>query len=76
VLISELVRQLKGSSAHEANRWLVHKALEWQTGYGVVSFGTKELPWVVSYIREQRDRHGRRAVEDRPERITATETAG
>src|SRR5436190_9965638 len=74
VLISELVGQLKGSSAHEANQKLGHKALEWQTGYGVVSFGTKELPWVVQYIQEQRDRHGRRAIEDRLERITVMET--
>jgi putative transposase len=76
VLISDFVGQLKGSSAHEVNQKLGHKALEWQTGYGVVSFGTKELPWVVSYIQEQRDRHGRRAVDDRLERITAMETNG
>ena len=76
VLISEFVGQLKGSSAHEVNQKLGYKALEWQTGYGVVSFGTKELPWVVKYIQEQRDRHGRSAVEDRLERITVLETEG
>jgi putative transposase len=76
VLISEFVGQLKGASAHELNQKLGHRALEWQTGYGVVSFGTKELPWVVKYIQEQRDRHGRRAVDDRLERITAIETEG
>jgi putative transposase len=76
VLISELVGQLKGSSAHEANQKLGRKALEWQTGYGVVSFGTKELPWVVTYIQEQRDRHGRAAIEDRLERITAIDAQG
>jgi len=76
VLISEFVGQLKGSSAHEVNQKLGYKALEWQTGYGVVSFGTKELPWVVKYIQEQRDRHGRSAVEDRLERITVLETDG
>ena len=76
VLISEFVGQLKGSSAHEVNQKLGYKALEWQTGYGVVSFGTKVLPWVVKYIQEQRDRHGRSAVEDRLERITVLETDG
>jgi putative transposase len=75
VLISELVGQLKGSSAHEVNQKLGRKLVEWQTGYGVVSFGTKDLPWVVDYVREQKDRHARRAVEDRLERIAALEGA-
>jgi REP element-mobilizing transposase RayT len=47
VLVSELVGQLKGASAHEANHRLGRKVLEWQAGYGVVSFGTRDLPWVV-----------------------------
>jgi REP element-mobilizing transposase RayT len=41
--ISELIGKLKGSSAHEANAKLGQKRLEWQSGYGVVSFGTKDL---------------------------------
>jgi len=73
VLISELVGQLKGSSAHEVNQKLGRKLVEWQTGYGVVSFGTRDLKWVVDYVRDQKDRHARRAVEDRLERFTAPE---
>ena len=75
VLISEFVGQLKGSSAHEANHQLGRKALEWQAGYGVVSFGTRDLPWVREYIQNQRDRHARAEVVDRLERITEPETA-
>ncbi len=75
VLISEFVGQLKGASAHEANQKLGHKALEWQTGYGVVSFGTRDLPWVVEYIRNQRERHAQGRIEDRLARITAMESA-
>jgi putative transposase len=71
--ISEFVGQLKGASAHEANHHFGRKVLEWQTGYGVVSFGTKDLPWVVEYIRNQRDRHARADVVDRLERITELE---
>jgi putative transposase len=53
VLISELIGRLKGASAHEANQQLGRgrKVLEWQTGYGVVSFGTKDLDWVTAYVR-------------------------
>jgi putative transposase len=75
VLISELVGQLKGAAAHEANQRFGRKVLEWQTGYGVVSFGTRDLPWVVEYVRTQRERHGRADVVDRLERITEVEAA-
>ena len=75
VLISELVGQLKGAAAHEANHKLGRKVLEWQAGYGVVSFGTRDLPWVVEYVRNQRDRHARADVADRLERITEPEPA-
>src|SRR5436190_20330694 len=39
IVISELVGQLKGGSSHEANQQFGRKVLEWQNGYGVVSFG-------------------------------------
>lgn len=71
ILISDLVGQLKGSSAHEANRHFgpANKVLEWQAGYGVVSFGTAHLPWVTEYIRNQREHHGCGNIHDRLERI-------
>ena len=74
LLISDFVGQLKGSSSHEANQKLGAKTLEWQAGYGVVSFGTRDLGWVKEYVANQRERHGRGKVEDRLERITALET--
>jgi len=48
VLISEFVGQLKGASSHEVNEQLgLHgKKLQWQAGYGVVSFGTGDLEWI------------------------------
>src|SRR5262245_59403812 len=75
ILISELIGQLKGASSHEANQKLGRKVLDWQTGYGVVSFGTADLPWVIEYIRTQRERHARGHIFDRLERVTALETA-
>jgi putative transposase len=73
VLISEFVGQLKGASAHEANQRFGRKVLEWQTGYGVVSFGTRDLAWVVEYVENQKDRHATGRAEDRLERITTLE---
>jgi putative transposase len=72
LLISELVGQLKGASSHDVNRQLgLHgKKLEWQTGYGVVSFGTGDLQWVKEYIQKQKEHHASGRVFDRLERIT------
>lgn len=72
VTISEMVGALKGYSSHEVNRrmGMAAKALEWQTGYGVVSFGAKDFPWVVGYIRNQREHHSSGRTYDRLERIT------
>jgi len=75
ILISDVVGQLKGSSSHDVNQKLGGRVLEWQTGYGVVSFGTKGLAWVIDHVLNQKDRHARAAVEDRLERITAPEAA-
>jgi putative transposase len=73
ILISDFIGQLKGASSHDVNQKLGHKAVEWQSGYGVVSFGTRDLEWVKDYVRNQRDRHQRGKVDDRLERITALE---
>jgi putative transposase len=77
VPISDLVGRLKGSSAYAANQELAkgQKILEWQTGYGVLSFGTKDLEWVTAYIRNQRTHHQQGTVHERLERTTAREDA-
>jgi putative transposase len=77
VLVSELVGQLKGASSHEANQRVGgrRKVLNWQAGYGVVSFGTKDLEWVKAYVRNQREHHKRGRAQDRLERVTDEEVA-
>jgi putative transposase len=58
------IGQLKGASSHEFG-----KALQWQSGYGIVSFGSKDLKWVVDYVLNQKEHHRRGTVYDRLERI-------
>ena len=69
---SEWIGQLKGGSSHDVNQEVGkrQKSLQWQVGYGIVSFGSKDLRWVVEYIRNQREHHASREVHDRLERIT------
>jgi putative transposase len=72
---SEFIGRLKGGSAHDVNQAMGRrgKALQWQAGYGVVSFGTRDLNWVKEYIRNQREHHARGTTHDRLERITHEE---
>lgn len=78
LLISDWIGKLKGGSSHDVNQQSpTHdKQLQWQAGYGVVSFGTKDLPWVVEYIKNQRQHHAKGTVADRLERMTQVETVG
>jgi putative transposase len=75
ILVSDLVGKLKGASSHETNRQIGRgrKLLEWQAGYGVVSFGTKDLEWVTAYVRNQREHHARGTAHERLERVIPPE---
>jgi len=71
VHISDWIGKVKGASSHYVNHELVNrKVLDWQTGYGVVSFGTKDLEWVVNYIRNQKEHHKKGTTIERLEKIT------
>jgi REP-associated tyrosine transposase len=75
LLISEFIGQLKGGSSQGVNQAMGRgqKVLEWQNGYGVVSFGTRDLPWVIEYVRSQREHHARGTIHERLERIAQEE---
>jgi putative transposase len=68
VCISDMVRELKGASSHEMNDRHLCKALEWQRGFGVVSFGMNNLPWVLEYIAHQKEHHAKGTARRRLER--------
>ena len=68
ILVSDWVGKLKGSSAYYINHEVQPKALQWQRGYGIVTFGTKDLKWVVDYINNQKEHHRNGSVYDRLEK--------
>ena len=68
LLVSDWVGKLKGSSSYYINHEVQPKSLEWQRGYGIVTFGTKDLKWVVDYIKNQKEHHKRGTVHDRLEK--------
>lgn len=51
------------------NRNFERSTLEWQHGYGVVSFGTRDLKWVVDYVTNQKEHHAKGNVFERLEKI-------
>jgi putative transposase len=69
--ISEFIGRLKEASSHEINQRSARRdrVLQWQAGYGVVSFGTRDMEWVKAYVRNQREHHAQGQVYDRLERI-------
>ncbi len=69
IAVSELIGELKGFSAHEINERQRMKRLEWQRGFGVVSFGKKQLPWVQNYIARQKEHHANGRLQPRLERV-------
>jgi len=70
LLISEWIGKLKGGSSFYINHEIANrKLLDWQQGYGVVSFGTKDLEWVVQYVKNQKAHHARGATVKRLEQF-------
>ncbi len=56
--IADLMKQLKGSSAHLFAHQLVPGAFfKWQAGYGAVSVSPRHLDQVSNYIAKQREHH-------------------
>jgi putative transposase len=70
ILLSEWVGKLKGSSSYYINHELRPNALEWQRGYGVVTFGTMDLPWVIEYIKNQKEHHKKGTTNARLEKFS------
>lgn len=57
--VGDWVGQVKGASSFAVN--LAFSNLEpkfrWQEAYGVVTFGAKNLPYVIRYIENQKEHH-------------------
>ena len=70
VIICDMIGELKGSSAHDINQVSGNKVLEWQNGYGVVSFTKRDLKWVLDYVMGQKEHHAKDQLTERLERIT------
>ena len=58
ISVADLVKRLKGSSAHLATHHLIPREFfKWQAGYGAVSVSPRHLDQVSRYIANQREHH-------------------
>ena len=73
ICISELIGDLKGACSHEINQQSRMKRLQWQRGFGVVSFGKKQLPWVLDYVAHQKEHPATGRTEPRLEWVSRDE---
>ena len=76
VTISELVGDIKGACSFELNKAHGRKVLEWQRGFGVVSFGKQNLPWVLAYVADQKQHHAAGTALERLECADGSEEHG
>ena len=77
VLISEWIGKLKGGSSFYINHEIANrKLLDWQQGYGAVSFGTKDLKWVIDYVKNQKQHHALKTISERLEQSDDDDSKG
>jgi REP element-mobilizing transposase RayT len=58
ILVQDVAKNLKGSSAHYINNVSgLEEISYWQDGYGVITLRETEIPRVVRYIRNQKQHH-------------------
>ena len=76
VSLAEFTGQVKGNSSHWVNHELSPASyFAWQSEYGIVSFGGKQLDFVVKYVKNQRRHHADRTVVTFLERVAAEKPA-
>jgi putative transposase len=55
--VANTVKMLKGYSSYMFNRGVARPYFAWQSGYGVLTIGAKQLPAAVEYIQRQKEHH-------------------
>ncbi|MDD3722025.1 MAG: IS200/IS605 family transposase [Lutibacter sp.] len=63
--ISEIIKQIKGSSSHFINQSnLIPEKFAWQTGYAAYSVSESVLERVFQYIQNQKNHHHKKTFQE------------
>ena len=58
ISVSDLIGEIKGYSSYViSNKIQSEPGFRWQGGYGVMTFSEKDLPWLIKYVRNQKEHH-------------------
>lgn len=61
--VAHVVKHLKGASSHFINQELEGNGrFAWARGYGVLTFGERQLPFVLAYIHKQKQHHSQQTT--------------
>ncbi|MCF6353384.1 MAG: IS200/IS605 family transposase [Cyclobacteriaceae bacterium] len=63
--ISEVIKQVKGSTSHYINaEELISEKFAWQTGYAAYSVSESQLEKVFQYIKSQKQHHSKKSFQE------------
>ena len=70
--VAEVVKMLKGASAHFINQVLhpMEFHFQWQRGYGCFSLGHNQLPRAIDYVQSQKEHHAQQTTNAWLERVS------
>jgi len=65
VAVADWAKHVKGMSSFAVNSMFPNASshFRWQSGYGVLTFGTKNLAFVIQYIERQKEHHANGTLE-------------
>lgn len=57
--VADWVKHIKGASSYAVNNLLpqLSSRFGWQSGYGVLTYGIKQMSFVVAYVENQQQHH-------------------
>lgn len=55
--VADVIGQVKGVSSRTVNQTIPQERFLWQESYGVLTFGEKVMPQVLTYIARQKEHH-------------------
>ena len=68
VLLSDFIGKVKGASSYAMNKRFGAGTLDWQRGYGIVSFSKRQLSFILDYVANQKEHHAAGSVNEILER--------
>jgi len=69
--VADWIQQVKGRTSHDVNEQYsdLDNRFQWQSSYGVLTFGVKQLDFILAYIVNQKHHHAQNTLQPYMETI-------